>query len=84
MEKTIGPLASYCKIWEIHGFSGNLNLLDLAVAEGWQCGFYRIDGNSMEFQDPKMEVLSLCQRVYWLVVWNMFNFPIYWVAHHPN
>ena len=22
--------------------------------------------------------------VYWLVVWNIFYFPIYWVANHPN
>ena len=20
----------------------------------------------------------------WLVVWNIFNFPIYWESHHPN
>ena len=22
--------------------------------------------------------------VYWLVVWNIFYFPIYWECHHPN
>ena len=22
--------------------------------------------------------------LYWLVVWNIFYFPIYWVANHPN
>ena len=28
--------------------------------------------------------MNLHTHYYWLVVWNIFNFPIYWVANHPN
>ena len=31
------------------------------------------------FLDPRIDI-----DVPWLVVWNIFYFPIYWVSSHPN
>ena len=31
-----------------------------------------------------MAVAIFHSSVYWLVVWNIFYFPIYWVSNHPN
>ena len=30
------------------------------------------------------ELLLKLPKIFWLVVWNIFYFPIYWVSNHPN
>ena len=81
-------LQVFCLSWEC--------LLQLAPFNGTQPGpvvnipngFFR---RSTCFNHPKsVRRISISHRFWfqchhsWLVVWNIFYFPIYWECHHPN
>ena len=65
--------------------SGPLNATELGEIPMWSCYCSRrIPRIGYSMVGLKCFKYLTLYHFHWLVVWNIFYFPIYWVSNHPN